>query len=62
MDGSQTAIEKAFELAKSGQFKNVEDIIRQLRREGFRQEQIEGRALKTQLRLLIQSKEREAPR
>ena len=48
-----TSLERAFELARSGHFSNLEDIRVQLRREGLSSNQIFGPVLQRQLRNLI---------
>jgi hypothetical protein len=53
MDRNPTAIERAFELAKSGACTSVDDIKRCLRLEGFAISQIVGSSLARQLRALI---------
>ena len=49
----QTALERAFELARTGHFTRVEEIIRRLRQEGDRSDQVMGPVLRRQLRDLI---------
>jgi hypothetical protein len=53
MDRNPTAMERAFELAKSGACTSVDDIKRCLRLEGFAISQIIGSSLNKQLRALI---------
>jgi hypothetical protein len=53
MDANRTAMERAFELAKSGACTSVDDIKRCLRLEGFAISQIVGSSLARQLRALI---------
>ncbi len=48
-DGTQTALERAFELAGSGRFVRVGEIKRALAAEGFSVDQITGRILSRQL-------------
>ncbi len=48
-----SALERAFELARSGQVKNVDQIKAKLSREGYDQEQIFGKTLTRQLGDLI---------
>jgi hypothetical protein len=48
-----TAVERAFELARSGQYGSLSDIRRQLRIEGRSQEQIQGPTLLRQIRGMI---------
>jgi hypothetical protein len=50
-----TAIERAFELARSGHMTSVDDIRAQLKREGYEQDSVVGRALVSQLRGIIDS-------
>ena len=45
-----TPIERAFQLAKSGEYEGLQDVLRQLKVEGLSVSQIEGRAIRTQLR------------
>lgn len=45
----QTALERAFEIARTGVPNSIEDIRRQLAREGHDQRQIEGLSLTHQL-------------
>ena len=49
MDPNQSVFERAFDLAASGRFKTVSEIRRQLRREGYREELIQGPLLAKQL-------------
>ena len=53
MDPSKTTLERAFELAKSGEIASVPDLRARLRSEGYVQQQIDGPALGRQLRNLI---------
>ncbi|HML30748.1 MAG TPA: hypothetical protein PKE16_18300 [Hyphomicrobium sp.] len=48
-----TPLERAFELAKSGKCSSIAEILRVLRAEGHRTAQIEGPALRKQLRGFI---------
>ena len=48
-----TALERAFELARSGQFSSLEDIRLQLDREGLDPRTVVGPFLRRQLRDLI---------
>jgi hypothetical protein len=54
-DGSNTALERAFELARSGRFANPVDIKQALVSEGYSLSQFTGRVLAQQLRLAIES-------
>jgi hypothetical protein len=47
-----TALERAFELAKSGDYATVGDVTKQLKAEGFATSQITGPSLSRQLREL----------
>jgi hypothetical protein len=55
MQPNMTAIERAFELARSGRFSNASEVKRAVAAEGYSASQIEGPALMRQLRELIQS-------
>lgn len=52
-DGTQTVLERAFELARSGRFANASDIKRALVAEGYSVAQFTGRTLTKQLRAAI---------
>jgi hypothetical protein len=52
-DGSTSALERAFQLAKSGKYPTVKDIREQLGREGYTAAQVTGRHLMEQLKALI---------
>jgi hypothetical protein len=49
MTTNKTTLERAFELAETGEVNSTEDIRKQLRREGFDTRQIEGQSLCRQL-------------
>ena len=53
-ENAQTALEKAFELARSGKCLNVTDIVKRLRSERYDVDQIHGPALKKKLMELIE--------
>ena len=53
MDAHPTSLERAFQLARSGQFSSLEDIRLQLRREGLNEHQLIGPVLNRQLRDFI---------
>jgi hypothetical protein len=53
MDIRPTPLERAFELAKSGQCTTVEEIKKKLKAEGFQDNQVVGKTLSKQLRELI---------
>ena len=53
MEPNKTAIERAFELAKSGEYSTVNIIKGKLKAEGYPLDQVDGKALTTQLRALM---------
>ena len=53
MSSQPTSLERAFELARSGQFSSLDDIRHQLDREGLNSQQVVGPVLMRQLRELI---------
>jgi hypothetical protein len=55
MDQKMTALERAFQLARSGSVAGLTEIISTLNREGYSGSQIEGRLLKRQLADLIKA-------
>ena len=55
MDHRMTALERAFQLAKSGQISGLSEIVAALRREGYSRDQIEGPVLRRQLTSLIKT-------
>jgi hypothetical protein len=55
MDQKMTALERAFQLARSGTVAGLTEIISSLNREGYSGSQIEGRLLKRQLADLIKA-------
>jgi hypothetical protein len=56
MDLNLSALERAFQLARSGQVSNVEDIRKRLKQEGYDANAVYvGQSLKTQLRDLIKA-------
>ena len=62
MTSRQTTLERAFILAKSGEYAGVSEIRAQLRTEGYALQQMEGPALMKQLRdLCIKAREGRAP-
>lgn len=54
MDHNITPLERAFQLARSGECHTIEDIRRRMKTEGYPTTQVDGRALSNQLRSLIQ--------
>jgi hypothetical protein len=55
MHQRMTTLERAFDLARSGRFAILTDLIRTLDREGYSVSQIQGPLLKRQLTALIQA-------
>ena len=55
MDQKITAVERAFQLARSGSVAGLAEITTSLNREGYYANQIEGRVLKRQLADLIKA-------
>jgi hypothetical protein len=55
MDHTVTALERAFVLARSGEYASVPDIRKRLAKEGYSVAQITGVALFKQLRALIRA-------
>ena len=53
MNQHLSALERAFELAKSGDFPSVHHINQRLSKEGYSAEQVNGPTLLAQLRSLI---------
>jgi hypothetical protein len=53
MDPNKTTIERAFELAHSGECKTMNDIRSRLKAEGYHPDLIEGRSLVIQLRTIM---------
>ena len=54
MNANLRVLERAFELARSGRCRTIEDIHRQLKAEGYSTSQITGPWLLRQIRSLIQ--------
>jgi hypothetical protein len=53
MNDRPTALERAFQLARSGRPKSIDDIKRELAKEHYSSGQISGNAIKKQLLALI---------
>jgi hypothetical protein len=53
MKANQTALERAFELAKSGRCSSAEEVRKVLAKEGYPLSQLTGRALREQIKELI---------
>lgn len=56
MGPNVTAVERAFQLAKTGRYASVGSIKLQLKDEGYSSHQIEGRVLHRQLAEIIRAK------
>jgi hypothetical protein len=54
MDHRLTALEKAFELARSGECPSLGYLMKRLKGEGFDSTQIQGKSLRQQLKQLIE--------
>jgi hypothetical protein len=55
VDHKLSALERAFQLARAGYVSNVDEIRKQLRREGYDWRALEGPSLQSQLRELIKA-------
>jgi hypothetical protein len=55
MSPRPTTLERAFDLARSGQFGSVQEIKKKLRAEGFYADQITGPSLSKQLTALLRN-------
>lgn len=60
MDRTINSIERAFQLARSGEFIRVDELKRRLSAEGYNAYQIEGRTLSRQLMALINAAKKDA--
>lgn len=60
MQFQPTALERAFELARSGDYAGVSEIGKQLKVEGYGLGQLEGDSLRKQLRRLCEAAQRKA--
>jgi hypothetical protein len=60
MDQKMTALERAFQLARSGRVAGLTEIITSLKRDGYSASQIEGPVLKRQLADLIKAARKES--
>lgn len=55
MPARKTSLERAFDMAKTRPYADLAALVRDLKKEGYDQHQIEGRQLKKQLSELIRS-------
>jgi hypothetical protein len=62
MDPHKSALERAFEIARSGEYPTIELIVRHLNKEGYDSEQVFGPVLAKQLNTLIRKAENERSR
>jgi hypothetical protein len=53
MDQNKTCLEMAFELARSGEFSNLDLLERRLRDQGYSTAQLDGPSLRRQMRTLM---------
>lgn len=60
MELRKTALEQAFELARSGKCFTVDEIIKRLRTERYNAEQVQGPALRNQLLRIIDNHKQRA--
>jgi hypothetical protein len=59
MESNKTALERAFELARSGRYLRLDQLLRRLNNEGYPGEQVTGPAVRRQLnRAIKESKSR----
>lgn len=61
MDPNITALERAFQLARSGDYESVEGLKRQLSTEGYSASQVTGATLTKQLAALIREARAQRP-
>ena len=55
MDHNTSPLERAFQLAKSGEMESISDLKKRLKSEGYSIAQIEGRTINKQLATLIRN-------
>ena len=53
MQSNKTTLERAFELARSGKYRTIRELIRELSSEGYSAEQVEGKQVRTHLLRLM---------
>lgn len=59
MEANKSPLERAFELARSGQFVTLSSLVQRLSWEGYSATQIEGPQLRKQLNPIIQAAQAE---
>lgn len=55
MQSNKTTLERAFELARSGKYRTIRELIRELSSEGYSAEQVEGKQVRAQLLRLVRA-------
>jgi hypothetical protein len=55
LQSNKTSLERAFELARSGKYRTIRELIRELSSEGYSAEQVEGKQVRTQLLRLVRA-------
>jgi hypothetical protein len=61
MESNKTALERAFELARSGRYLRLEQLLRRLNNEGYLGEQVTGPVVRKQLNQAIKESRSRAP-
>jgi hypothetical protein len=61
MEINKTALERAFELARSGRYLRLDQLLRRLNKEGYLGEQVTGPAIKKQLNQAIKESRSRPP-
>ena len=60
LQSNETTLERGFELARSGKYRTIRELIQQLSSEGYSAEQVEGKQVRTQLLRLMRAPKAEA--
>ena len=55
LQSNKTTLERAFELARSGKYRTIRELIRELSSEGYSAEQVEGKQVRTHLLRLMKA-------
>jgi hypothetical protein len=61
MESNKTALERAFELARSGRYLRLEQLLRRLNNEGYLGEQVTGPVVRKQLNQAIKESRSRPP-
>jgi hypothetical protein len=61
MEINKTALERAFELARSGRYLRLDQLLRRLNKEGYLGEQVTGPAIRKQLNQAIKESRSRPP-